>query len=109
MLAAVAHALRLTDDDRDHLRQLAIVSSGTEVGPCPSAVPLARSVRPSVQAILDRLEPTPALVVNRLEDVLAWTKCFDLLARPLGLLDDEVPNLLRFTFTDDRSRGGCTG
>jgi transcriptional regulator with XRE-family HTH domain len=102
VLAALADALRLSDDDRDHLRQLAYVSGGTEL--CPAAVPLARSVRPSVQAILDQLEPAPALVVNRLEDLLAWTRGFDLLARPLGLLDGEVPNLLQFTFTDDRSR-----
>jgi hypothetical protein len=61
-------------------------------------------VRATVQVLLDRLEPAPALVVNRLTDVLAWTSGYDRLARPLGILDADPPNLVRFTLLDERSR-----
>ena len=102
VLAALADALQLSEDDRDVIRMFAIVTQGAEL--CPEALAPARSVRPTVQAMLDRLEPSPALVINRLSDVLAWTVGYEQLARPLGLLDAESPNLLRFTFVDPRAR-----
>jgi transcriptional regulator with XRE-family HTH domain len=104
VLAALADVLRLSDADRDHLQQLAVVSQGTELmcpGPKPAA---ARVVRPTVHALLELLEPAPAYVVNRLEDLLAWNGGYESLARPLGILDDPDPNLLTYTFADERSR-----
>ncbi|MEV0201871.1 hypothetical protein [Nonomuraea sp. NPDC050691] len=53
---------------------------------------------------MDRLEPAPALVLNRLSDVLAVTTGYERLAGPLGLLDAEDPHLTRYIFTDTRSR-----
>ncbi|MGH3908403.1 MAG: helix-turn-helix transcriptional regulator [Pseudonocardiaceae bacterium] len=102
VLAALAEALRLSDDDRDHLRNLAAISNGTEL--CPQARAAARAVRPTVRALLDQLEPSPAFVVNHLADLLAWTEGNERLARPLGILDGEEPNLLQFTFADERAR-----
>jgi transcriptional regulator with XRE-family HTH domain len=102
VLAALADALRLGEDDRNHLRQLSIISSGSEL--CPHARAAARAVRPTVHAVLEQLEPAPALVVNHLTDVLAWTAGYERLARPLGILDGDEPNLLWFTFTDERAR-----
>lgn len=102
VLAALASALRLDEPALDRLRQLAVVSQGTEL--CPGIHPAAREVRPTVRALLERMEPAPALVVNHLTDVLAWTAGYDRLARPLGLLDGEPPNLLRHAFGDDRAR-----
>jgi transcriptional regulator with XRE-family HTH domain len=98
---AVAQALRLGVAEREHLRHLAKLSSGTCIGAL--AQPRA-DVRPTVLALLDQLEPAIALVSNRLGDVLAYTSGFDLLARPTGLLDAPQPNLTRFVFTDDRAR-----
>ena len=46
VLAALADALHLDEDDRDHLRMLAAISNGREL--CPNGRPLARQVRPSV-------------------------------------------------------------
>lgn len=58
-----------------------------------------------MRAVLDRLEPTPAFVVNRLGEVLAFTAGYERLARPVGLLDASPPSLVRFVFTDARARG----
>jgi transcriptional regulator with XRE-family HTH domain len=102
VLGALADAMRLTDDERAHLGKLAAVTQNVEL--CPSAMPPARTVRPTVQALLDRLEPAPAFVLNGLSDVLAWTAGYERVAAPLGILDDRPPNLLRFTFEDARAR-----
>lgn len=102
VLAALADALRLSDADRDHLQQLAVISHGTEL--CSQARPTAaRTVRPTIQAVLDQLTHAPAFVVNHLCDVLAWNDAFDRLARPLGILDSAQPNLLWFTLADERA------
>lgn len=102
VIAALAEALRLGDADRAHLALLVAVTNGREL--CPSATPVARQVRDTVQAILDRLQPSPAYVVNQLSDLLAWTDAYDRLARPLGVLDVDRPNLLHHTFADPRAR-----
>jgi hypothetical protein len=54
--------------------------------------------------MLDRLEPTPAVLLNRLTDVLAYTSGYERLVRPLGILDVPTPNLARFAFSDSRAR-----
>ncbi len=70
-----------------------------------TAVPLPKlDVRPTVRTLLAQLEPGIAVVTNRLGDLLAYTNGFDLLARPVGLLDGQYPNLTRFVFTDQRAR-----
>jgi transcriptional regulator with XRE-family HTH domain len=66
LLGALARALRLTDDERDHLFHLV----GEE------APRLGRSsdhVRPGVLRLLDRLSDLPATVVDDLGFILAWT------------------------------------
>lgn len=103
VLGALADALSLSSDERLHLRLLAKATGGELSFFCPASQP-ARSVRPTVRALLDGMEPAPALVLNRLNDVLAATTGFHRLAGPLGLLDGEHPNLARFVFTDPRAR-----
>jgi len=102
VLASLADALRLTEDEMGHLRLLTVVGRGPEL--CPTQLPAARTVRPPVRALLDQLEPAPAVVLNHLSDVLAWTEGYDRLARPLGLLDADQPNLVAYAFTDERAR-----
>lgn len=102
VLAALAQALRLGPADRDHLQDLATISQGTDL--CAHArQAAARAVRPTVQAVLDRLDPAPAVVVNHLTDLLAWNDAYDRLTGPLGLLDQAPPNLLHFLLTDRRA------
>lgn len=98
---ALAQALRLDVTQREHLRYLAKISSGVCRGPLAQP---RHEVRPTMLALLGQLEPGIALITNRLGDILACTSGFELLAGPVGLLDDLEPNLTRFVFTDPRSR-----
>jgi transcriptional regulator with XRE-family HTH domain len=101
VLAALAKALMLCDEDVDYLHRLAVANNGN--GLCPKERAPARSIRPTVQTLLDRLGSTPAFVVNHLSDLLAWTPAFELVVRPLGILEHKEPNLLRYIFTDSRA------
>jgi transcriptional regulator with XRE-family HTH domain len=101
VLAALAETLGLSRDERIHLHRLAKTAAG---GACDGAATArARTVRPTVQALLDRLEPAPALVASQPGDLLAWTAGFARLAGPAGLLEAEPPNLVRYVFTDPRA------
>ncbi|MFC9509671.1 helix-turn-helix domain-containing protein [Streptomyces sp. NPDC057002] len=104
VLGALADALHLSLNDRMLLRRLTKEADGGDPLVCAAAPSLGHSVRPTVRSVLDRLEPAPALVVNWIGDILAHTAGYERLAGPLGLLDDERPNLLRYLFTDSRAR-----
>ncbi|PXX69154.1 transcriptional regulator with XRE-family HTH domain [Nocardia tenerifensis] len=102
VLSALADALRLAASERVHLHRL---TKSADAGfNCMGGAQPQREVRPTVRAILDRLEPAPAVVVNRLTEVLAHTDGFHRLMAPLGLFDTTPPNLARFVFTDARAR-----
>jgi transcriptional regulator with XRE-family HTH domain len=66
MLGAIARALRLTLEERDHLFLLA--GHGT-----PPRATRACHVDPGMLRILDRLHDTPALLLNRCGEVVAQT------------------------------------
>lgn len=99
ILGALADALRLASEDRFLLLR---ASKGTNAA-CTTDPP-AGSVRPPVRALLDRLEPSPAVLLNRVGDVLAATSTYRRLLEPFGLFDDGHPNLLRFVLTEPRAR-----
>jgi transcriptional regulator with XRE-family HTH domain len=96
VIASLAGALRLDDGQRRELYMLAMVSQTAEL--CPAARPLARAVAPTVTALLQGLGSTPAFVAGPANDVLAWNDAWEQLVRPLGMLDDELPNLARYVF-----------
>ncbi|WP_329126507.1 helix-turn-helix domain-containing protein [Streptomyces sp. NBC_01465] len=103
VMSALADALRLSSDARVRLRHLLKnAESGSLL--CPSAESPVRSVRPTVQALLDRLEPAPAVVLNRLSEVVAYTGGYERLAGPLGMLDGRPPSLIRYMFTHPKAR-----
>lgn len=103
VLGALADALRLQIPERGHLREIVATMGGGDAL-CPSSVPPpSRTVRPTVQMVLDRLEPTPAVLLNRVNEIVAVTGGFRQLAEPLGILDGDPPNLLRYVFTDPRA------
>ncbi|WP_432116714.1 helix-turn-helix domain-containing protein [Streptomyces sp. bgisy032] len=104
VLGALADALHLSLADRLLLRRLTKEADGGDPLVCAAAPPLSRRARPTLRAVLDHLEPAPALVVNWIGDVLAHTAGYERLAGPLGQLDGERPNLLRYLFTDERAR-----
>ncbi|ONH22048.1 helix-turn-helix domain-containing protein [Pseudofrankia asymbiotica] len=102
VLSALADALRLTMSERLHLHRL---TKAADPGfNCRGLGSPSRVVRPTVRALLDRLEPTPAVLLNPLSDILAHTAGYERLARPTGLLDTALPNLARYVFTDGRAR-----
>ncbi|MGY5044752.1 helix-turn-helix transcriptional regulator [Streptomyces sp. 900105755] len=93
MLTALARALRLTDDERDHLFHLA----GEEP---PRREATGTHVAPGLLLVLDRLHDTPALVTTDCGEVLAQNTMSralsgDVLARPA-----RDRNLLRRYFLD---------
>jgi transcriptional regulator with XRE-family HTH domain len=96
VVAALADALLLDEDQRRQLQTLAMIGHSQEL--CPGPRPLVRSVAPTVHTLLDRLGPTPAFVVGPAGDVLAWNPAWARIAAGLGLLDDEQPNLARHVF-----------
>lgn len=102
VIAALADALRLDDDQRRELYKLAMISQTSEL--CPAARPLARAVAPTVTALLRGLGATPAFVAGPANDVLAWNDAWEQLVRPLGMLDDAVPNLARHVFLHPDAR-----
>ncbi|MEU4769991.1 helix-turn-helix transcriptional regulator [Actinosynnema sp. NPDC023794] len=67
MLAALARALRLTDDERDYLFRVAGRNA-------PSPQVTATHVAPALQRVLDRLSDTPALVLSSLGEVLVQNR-----------------------------------
>jgi transcriptional regulator with XRE-family HTH domain len=102
VLSALAEALQLTPNERVHLHKLARGADGGFL--CTGGAAPVRAVRPTVRALLDHLDPAPAVLLNRLTEVLAHTAGFARLAGPLGLLDGAPPNLARFVLTDERAR-----
>lgn len=102
VLGALAEALRLSDDERVHLKRLAAMSSAPQLCPAGSVAPV--EVPPTVRALVDRLDPTPSFVIGAWFDLLAWNTAWGRLMAPVGLLDGARPNLARFTFTDPRAR-----
>ncbi|WP_443678488.1 helix-turn-helix domain-containing protein [Plantactinospora endophytica] len=102
VLSALGEALRLTPSQRVHLYRLS-KASGSGFSCMGDAVP-GRDVRPTVRALLERLEPTPAILLNRLNEIVGRTAGFERLAGPIGLLDAPMPNFAWYVFTDERAR-----
>ncbi len=65
MLRALALALRLTEDERDHLYRVAGVAA-----PGPGVVP--QHITPGVQRLVDRLGDVPLAVFSATHDILLW-------------------------------------
>ena len=63
MLASLARALRLTDDERDYLYRLAGQNA-------PDRFSGSSHVSPALQRVLDRLDDSPALVLSNLGETL---------------------------------------
>jgi transcriptional regulator with XRE-family HTH domain len=93
VLDGVAHALRLDEAERDHLRRLARAASTR--GPARRRT-VTRRVRPTIQRILD-LMPAPAYLRNGRFDILAANDLGRALYSPL-YEETDTPNTARFIF-----------
>jgi transcriptional regulator with XRE-family HTH domain len=98
VLDSLAGALRLSGDERDYLLGMAMCQKAKTIPSSQSRAFPEWKVPAGVLAILERLDPTPALVVGPWLDVLASNPSWERLVRPLGMLEGDPPNLARYTF-----------
>jgi transcriptional regulator with XRE-family HTH domain len=96
VLSAVADALRLDQAERDHLRALACTAPRTSP---PQAV-----VRPQLQAMIEAMRDVPAVVVDRLSNVLAWNRGATAVVADFAELPPGERNLARLYFLDPAAR-----
>ncbi|MFC4499949.1 MULTISPECIES: helix-turn-helix domain-containing protein [Streptomyces] len=109
VLAAIGDALHLPAADRLLMHRLA-KEHGADKALCQLVTaPPVRTVRPTLRALLDRLEPAPAVLLTWMGDIVACTQGYERYARPLGLLDGDPPNMVRYLFTDARARAVYPG
>ena len=97
MLSALARALRLSDDERDHLYLLA----GHRP---PAAGPAGEEVRPALRFLLDQVRDTPVQVVSDLGDLLAQNAAAEALFGCACTLEGEDRNLVWSWFTRPGAR-----
>lgn len=98
MLGALARALRLTDDERDHLFHLA----GHQPPPADGTARLARA---GLLRMLDLLGATPALVLSDLGETLAQNRASLLLMGDQTAFSGDARYHVHRWFTDPRVPG----
>ncbi|MCO5972446.1 helix-turn-helix domain-containing protein [Actinoallomurus soli] len=101
VLDALARALRLNDEERIHLEDLA---RAADPGPRRRRRSAPRQVRPTVQRMLDAMTDAPAFVMNGRGDILALNALGRALYAPMiDVARGAIPNHARFIFLDPRS------
>jgi transcriptional regulator with XRE-family HTH domain len=98
VLASLARVLRLDDDQRTYLYELA--------GRNPSR-PRRRAtqkVRPQMQLLLDQLSEIPAMILGRNMDILAWNSLAAALITDFSQIPEDQRNHVRLVFTDPAIR-----
>ncbi|GAA3690290.1 helix-turn-helix domain-containing protein [Nonomuraea antimicrobica] len=100
VLATLARALRLDDDQQSYLYELAGKTDAR-----PRRRRPAQRVRPAMRRLLDQLTDTPALVLGKRLDILQWNPA----ATALYIDFSEIPaaqrNYVRLLFTHPVIRG----
>jgi transcriptional regulator with XRE-family HTH domain len=98
VLSSLARALRLDEGQQVYLFELAGKASSRRRRPRP------QRVRPSMQRLLDQLDRSPALVLGRYNDILAWNAAAAALYVDFGALPPAERNYIRLLFLDPRIR-----
>jgi transcriptional regulator with XRE-family HTH domain len=98
VLESLSRALRLTPAERTHL-----VLLGRGEDPPPSRTPPER-VSPTLQRLIDNLGASPAFVLGRRWDYLAWNRAAGSLLGDLGDVPRAKRNHLWLTFMDPARR-----
>ena len=96
VLASLARILRLDDDQRTYMYELA----GT---PAKSRRRAAQEVKPYLQRLLDRID-APAIVMTPTHDILAWNRLAAALMIDFAEIPERERNFMRLLFTDPRMR-----
>ncbi|GJF35120.1 transcriptional regulator [Kitasatospora sp. NE20-6] len=100
VLAPLARALRLGEDQEAYLYELAGRS-----GARPRRRKPPQQVRPAVRRLLEQLGQTPALVLGRHLEILAWNPAAAVLYTDFGSVPAAGRNYVRLMFTDPAFRG----
>ena len=93
VLEALARTLQFDRHEHAHLFALAGVPDVTPPAQCPT-------VTPSVLAVLEELDPSPAVVHNARRDILAFNQAYARVFPELAALPPEDRNLLLVCFTN---------
>jgi transcriptional regulator with XRE-family HTH domain len=93
VLTSLVRALRLDEGQQRYLAELSGAASR------PRRRPVQR-VRPSMQQLLDQLDRSPAMVLGRYNDILAWNAAAVALYGELGTLTPAERNYTRLVFLD---------
>jgi transcriptional regulator with XRE-family HTH domain len=97
IIAALARALLLDDAERRHLFRLAGASEpATGGGPVGDGT----QVRPGIELLVRTLDPSPAVLMSRRLDLLAWNPTAEALLGPFGT----ERNYARLVFGDPATR-----
>ncbi|WP_344487462.1 helix-turn-helix transcriptional regulator [Nonomuraea monospora] len=94
VLDAIADVLRLTADERAYLHALAHPAHRCR------DVPQA-AVRPGLQRLLDSLVLTPAFVLGRHANIVAWNRLAAAVFADFAAIPDERRTIAHLIFTDD--------
>jgi transcriptional regulator with XRE-family HTH domain len=97
VLAPLARALRLSDDERDHLFRVA-----GHAEPAPGTID--RHITPSIQRVLDRLDDVPVIVVDAGWQLIAANRLGTALIGDLSGEPPRMRNILWRHFTGAPSR-----
>ncbi|GAA5180058.1 helix-turn-helix transcriptional regulator [Rugosimonospora acidiphila] len=98
---ALANALRLDDEEHGYLRELAIQAARRAPQPRPQP---SRTVRPTMELLLETLRPNPAYVVSRTNDLLAANPGGIRLLHGMADWPPRQRNTIRYTFLHPAAR-----
>src|SRR5882724_8658934 len=98
VLDRIAHAMMLTDVEREHLFLLGLGR------PPEVRYQAAAGVTPRLQRVLDALELSPAYMKNSTWDIIAWNRAAAMVLADYAALTPEQRNSLRLVFCNPRVR-----
>ena len=98
---ALARALKLDEDEHEHLRALA--ARAARYAPEPPHAP-SRTVRPQLKLLLETLRPNPAYITSRTLDLLAANPGATALYAGIGEWPAAQRNIGRFLFLHPAAR-----
>jgi hypothetical protein len=102
VLEAIARTLRMDAQERWHLFQLAGVTVVAPAATCDV-------VGPAGHAVLDQLDPLPAVVLSPRYEILAYNRAYNQVAGDLDAVDPGERNHLWLFFTHPYWRDLCIG
>ncbi|GAB2495716.1 helix-turn-helix transcriptional regulator [Nocardiopsis aegyptia] len=103
VLTAVEEALRLDNLEKEYLRGLVSAVPAEKPQRTP-ARPARASVRPSLRAFIDAIDPVPAMLQGPRMEVLAWNRAATILLTDFGAMAPSDRNIARWLFLDPTTR-----